>query len=36
LNDIFRFDEDYVAQILGYDDWEEFVHKDDDEEEEEE
>lgn len=34
VNDIFRFEEDYIAQILGYDDWEEFMHKDDDEEEE--
>ena len=34
LNDLFRFEEDYIAQILGYDDWEEFAHKDDDEEEE--
>ena len=35
VNDIFRFEEDYIAQILGYDDWEEFMHKDDEEEEEE-
>ena len=30
VNDIFRFDEDYVAQLLGYDNWEEFMHKDGD------
>lgn len=36
VNDIFRFEEDYIAQILGYDDWEEFMHKDDDDEEEDE
>ena len=36
VNDIFRFDEDYIAQILGYDDWEEFMHKDEEDEEEEE
>ena len=36
VNDLFRFDEDYIAQILGYDDWEEFMHKDDEDEEEEE
>ena len=35
LNDIFRFEEDYIAQMLGYDDWEEFMHKDDEEEEDE-
>ena len=33
VNDLFRFEEDYIAQILGYDDWEEFMHKDDEEEE---
>ena len=33
LNDLFRFEEDYIAQILGYDDWEEFMHKDDEEDE---
>ena len=36
VNDLFRFEEDYIAQILGYDDWEEFMHKDDEDEEEEE
>ena len=36
VNDIFRFEEDYIAQILGYDDWEEFMHKDDEDEEDEE
>ena len=25
LNDIFRFEEDYVAQILGYDDWDDLI-----------
>lgn len=34
LNDLFRFEEDYIAQILGYADWEEFMHKDDEDEEE--
>lgn len=34
VNDVFRFDEDYIAQILGYDDWEEFMHEDDEDEEE--
>ena len=36
VNDIFRFEEDYIAQMLGYDDWEEFMHKDDDEEDDDE
>lgn len=34
LNDLFRHEEDYIAQLLGYDSWEEFEHKDDEGEEE--
>jgi hypothetical protein len=33
LNDLFKFEENYIAQILGYADWEEFIHKDEEDEE---
>ena len=36
INDIFWFEEDWIAEMLGYSDFEELMHRDDDEEEEEE
>ena len=36
INDIFWFEEDWIAGMLGYKDFEELMHRDDEEEEEEE
>ena len=36
INDIFWFEEDWIAEMLGYSDFEELMHRDDEEEEEEE
>lgn len=36
INDIFWFEEDWIAEMLGYEDFEALMHRDDDEEEEEE
>lgn len=36
LNDLFWFEEDYIAEILGYEDFEELMHRDDEEDDEEE
>lgn len=36
INDIFWFDDDWVAEMLGYEDFEAIMHRDEDEEEEEE
>lgn len=36
VNDVFWFEEDWIAEMLGYNDFEEIMHRDDDEEEEEE
>lgn len=36
INDIFWFEEDWIAEMLGYEDFEELMHRDDEEEEEEE
>lgn len=33
LNDLFRFEDDYIAQILGYDDFEALLKRENDEEE---
>lgn len=35
INDLFWFEEDTIAEWLGYDDFEELMHRDDEEEEEE-
>ena len=32
INDIFWFEEDWVAEMLGYNDFEEIMHRDDDDE----
>lgn len=31
LNDLFWFEGDFIAELLGYDSWEEYENKDDDE-----
>ena len=36
INDFFWFEEDTIAEWLGYEDFEELMHRDDEEEEEEE
>ena len=36
INDIFWFEEDWIAEMLGYEDFEALMHRDDEEEEEEE
>ena len=36
INDIFWFEDDWIAEMLGYEDFEELMHRDDEEEEEEE
>ena len=36
INDLFWFEEDWIAEMLGYTDFEELMHRDDEEEEEEE
>lgn len=36
INDIFWFEEDWIAEMLGYEDFEELMHRDDEDEEEEE
>lgn len=36
INDFFRFEDDTIAEWLGYEDFEELMHRDDEEEEEEE
>jgi hypothetical protein len=36
INDIFWFEDDWIAEMLGYEDFEELTHRDDEEEEEEE
>lgn len=36
INDIFWFEDDWIAQMLGYEDFEAIMHRDDEEEEEEE
>ena len=36
INDLFWFEEDWIAEILGYEDFEAIMHRDDEEEEEEE
>ena len=36
INDIFWFEDDWIAEMLGYSDFEELMHRDDEEEEEEE
>lgn len=36
INDLFWFEEDLIAEWLGYEDFEELMHRDDEEEEEEE
>lgn len=33
INDLFWFEEDWIAEMLGYNDFEEIMHRDDDEEE---
>lgn len=35
INDIFWFEEDWIAEMLGYEDFEAIMHRDDEEEEEE-
>ena len=35
VNDIFWFEDDWIAEMLGYEDFEELMHRDDEEEEEE-
>lgn len=36
INDIFWFDEDWIAEMLGYADFEELMHRDDEDDDEEE
>lgn len=36
INDLFWFEEDLIAEWLGYEDFEELMHRDDEEEEEDE
>ena len=36
LNDIFWFEDDYIAQLLGYDSWESLENGDEEDEDEEE
>lgn len=36
INDIFWFEDDWIAEMLGYEDFEELMHRDEEEEEEEE
>ena len=36
INDIFWFEDDWIAEMLGYNDFEELMHRDDEEEEDEE
>ena len=36
INDIFWFEEDWIAEMLGYSDFEELMHRDDEEEEDDE
>lgn len=33
INDIFWFEDDWIAEMLGYNDFEEIMHRDDDDEE---
>lgn len=35
INDIFWFEDDYIAEMLGYNDFEELMHRDDEEDDEE-
>ena len=35
INDIFWFEDDWIAEMLGYEDFEALMHRDDEEEEEE-
>ena len=34
INDIFWFEDDWIAEMLGYNDFEEIMHRDDDDDEE--
>ena len=36
INDIFWFEDDWIAEMLGYEDFEAIMHRDDEEEEEDE
>lgn len=36
INDIFWFEDDWIAQMLGYEDFEAIMHRDDEEEDEDE
>jgi hypothetical protein len=36
INDIFWFEDDWIAEMLGYEDFEALMHRDDEEEEEDE
>lgn len=36
INDLFWFEDDWIAEMLGYEDFEELMHRDDEDEEEEE
>jgi hypothetical protein len=36
VNDIFWFEDDWIAEMLGYEDFEAIMHRDDEEEDEEE
>ena len=36
INDIFWFEDDWIAEMLGYEDFEALMHRDDEDEEEEE
>lgn len=36
INDIFWFEDDWIAEMLGYEDFEAIMHRDDEEEEDEE
>lgn len=35
INDLFWFEEDWIAEMLGYEDFEAIMHRDDEEEDEE-
>lgn len=36
INDLFWFEDDWIAEMLGYNDFEEIMHRDEEEEEDEE
>lgn len=36
INDLFWFEDDYIAEMLGYNDFEELMHRDDEDEDEDE